>query len=118
MFFPTTLLTLALSATTALAATKFTTTTTAYAVQTGATSDCGAFSTVPTHYAHCSAGCRPLQLPGALGPPVADSPWHCSDPPVMTTKETVKTKTVTCGAGSTVREMTPAYGAKWAKCTN
>lgn len=117
MFFPT-ILTLALSATAAQAATKYTTTTTSYTFKTLPTSDCGAFSTVAAHYAHCSAGCHPVQLPGALNKPVADSPYICSDPPVTTTKETVMTKTVTCGSGSTVREMTPLFGAVWPKCTS
>ncbi|KAK5126895.1 hypothetical protein LTR85_008253 [Meristemomyces frigidus] len=117
MLFPT-LFTLALAATAAQAATKYTTTTTSYAVKTLPTSNCGAFSTVAANYAHCSAGCHPVQLPGALNKPEPNSPYVCSDPADVVTKKTTKTKTVTCHSGSTVREMTPAFGSVWPKCTN
>ena len=97
--------------------TVYTSTTTSYKFSTSPAPDCGPFSTVSADDAECSPGCHPIQMPGAFGRANANSPYRCSALPKVDTVKTTMTKTVTCGAGSTVTEMTPAYGAVWAKCT-
>ncbi|EMC99474.1 hypothetical protein BAUCODRAFT_337802 [Baudoinia panamericana UAMH 10762] len=101
----------------ATVATVYTTTSVSYSTSTLPNSDCGPFTTVPSNYASCSPGCRPIQIPGLLAPPNSNSPYKCSDPPQLITTASTDVGTVTCTAGSTVTTMTPLWGSKWQKCT-
>ena len=113
----TTLLSLTSIAVAVSPTTVYTATSTSYSYSTSPIPDCGPFSTVAADSASCSPGCYPYQMPGAFGRANANSPYRCSARPEVETVKATMTKTVTCGAGSTMREMTPGYGAVWAKCT-